>query len=106
MTGMDWVLVVGVVMAGVAMILAGYAVLMVRHLPGEILSQLDTKIIEEIVEELPHTRFPAGPESPAYRPTEGQTRILPPDGLTHAQREEATLRRGVPGWHGPRVHDV
>jgi hypothetical protein len=102
---MDWVLLVGVIMAGIALILSVWVVVMMRGLANDILDRLDAKIIEEVVEAVP-TRSP-GPDSPAYR---GGTRVYPsgvivgesafdlsssypPDVPTHKEQVERTMKR-------------
>lgn len=72
MNAMDWVLVGGVTMAGLALVLAIYVTVMVRNMAEDILSKLDAKIIEEVIESVPQTTH--SEESPAFR---GHTRIFP-----------------------------
>jgi hypothetical protein len=86
-----------------ACIAATWSAYMIQKLPDRLMSKLDSHIIEVVDE--PVTRDGDHWSTPASPSGEMVTRhSLPSDGLTHAQREERVLRRGVPGWPGARVH--
>lgn len=107
---MNILIAVALVMASLSLILASWAVFMLRRLPDAVVSKLDGQILEVADAYEPQPRDGDRFSRPAPLPWVSNPpmshHLMPPDGMTHAQREEHTLRKGVPGWHGLRVRDV
>jgi hypothetical protein len=110
---MIWLLALSLLLGVWALVVGTWGIYMIRRLPERIVSELDTKIIEEVIEPVnrdgdpfsrPAHRDRATLEYYSYPP------IRPGDATaplgTHATREEHVLRRGVPGWLGRHVHGV
>lgn len=86
----------------IACIAATWGVYVLWGLPDRIIAKLENQIIEVVDEPstVDHDQF----SRPASANGQSITKhALPPDGLTHAQREERVLRRGVHSWRG-HVH--